>query len=221
MNSFEQYKEAAESKMQQLDYAEAEANWSAALQIAQYFGKQDTRYSYCLDSLAKVQACQQKYREAEHTYKQSIKIKEVVYGESTMEVAKTINLLAALYYEQKNYSLAQPLGERVLSIYKSILGPQHPAVATMANNLSRVYRKLGKFVEADELHKKAEEVKTKAAAQPEPEELKHSKKRISSLESICDICNKEYTGPACMSCTQAGIQPFDMSEALRPTRRQE
>ena len=50
---------------------------------------------------------------------------------------------------------AEPLYQRSLAIFEKALGPEHPDVATVLNNLAELYRAQGKYAEAEPLYKRA------------------------------------------------------------------
>ena len=79
----------------------------------------------------------------------SIEISEFVpendiEGGLYLDLAKTLNTLAAFYQEQANYAEAERLHQRVLTIREKALGPDHPEIAASLNNLAGVYRKEGR-----------------------------------------------------------------------------
>jgi tetratricopeptide (TPR) repeat protein len=63
-------------------------------------------------------------------------------------VAKSLNNLAELYRVQGKYAEAEPLCKRSLAMLEKALGPNHPDVATVCENMAKCYRNLGKEKEA-------------------------------------------------------------------------
>lgn len=147
MTTWDHYKGAAEAAAAQGDHATAEAMWTHALTFLEQTGQQDPKFALALDGLGKAYASQKRYSQAELTYARAIKLKEQLFGPVSIEVAKTCNLLAAIFYEQAKWNQTESLGQRALQIYQSTLGHEHPAVATMANNLARVRKKLEKAMQ--------------------------------------------------------------------------
>ena len=72
----------------------------------------------------------------------------------------SINNLAALYTAEKRYAEAEPLCKRSLAITESSLGPLHPNVAIVLDNLALIYRKTGKQSYAESTQKRATLIRT-------------------------------------------------------------
>jgi tetratricopeptide (TPR) repeat protein len=62
--------------------------------------------------------------------------------------------IARLYQEGK-YREAIPIAERLLSINKRVLGPEHPDTATSLNNLAGLYDEMGYYAKAESLFQQA------------------------------------------------------------------
>ncbi|NDY74971.1 tetratricopeptide repeat protein, partial [Desulfobacter hydrogenophilus] len=59
------------------------------------------------------------------------------------------------YESQGKYEEAEPLYQRALKIRETVLGPDHPSVATTLNNLAGLYESQGKYEEAEPLYQRA------------------------------------------------------------------
>ena len=57
----------------------------------------------------------------------------------SLAVATSLNNFAILYDKQGRYVAAEPLHKRALAISEKALGPDHPDVASILNNLSLLY----------------------------------------------------------------------------------
>jgi len=66
-------------------------------------------------------------------------------------VAQSLDNLAALYQAQGQYAAAETLLKRLLAISEKALGPEHPDVAMVFENMSDLYTKMGKTEEAKKL----------------------------------------------------------------------
>jgi hypothetical protein len=55
-------------------------------------------------------------------------------------VAKSLCGLALLYGDEARFDLAEPLLERALTICEKSLGPDHPDVADVLENMAYLYR---------------------------------------------------------------------------------
>ena len=63
-------------------------------------------------------------------------------------MARSLNNLASLYQAQGDYARAEPLYRRSLAIWEKALGPEHPDVATIRENLETLYRATKRSSEA-------------------------------------------------------------------------
>ncbi|MFC1572212.1 tetratricopeptide repeat protein [Candidatus Eisenbacteria bacterium] len=70
--------------------------------------------------------------------------------EPSIDVGSTLNALAVLHWRTANFSTADSLFRRSLSVYKALLGDVHPRVMRVLNNLAFVYHEQGKASEAEE-----------------------------------------------------------------------
>lgn len=81
----------------------------------------------------------------------------------------TLECLAEVLFKQRKYAQAEPLCARTLLIYEQTIGPEHPDVGILANNLAMLYHMQDKFEDAERLYKKALTVQTKALGSKHPE----------------------------------------------------
>ena len=56
---------------------------------------------------------------------------------------------------QGRYRQALPFAEEALRLGKEEFNPDHPAAATLLNNLAELYRVQGRYAEAESLHRRA------------------------------------------------------------------
>ncbi len=89
-------------------------------------------------------------------------IREKALGPDHLDVATSLNSLAALYRAKGDYAKAEPLYQRALSIREKALGPEHSDVATSLNNLAGLYRIKGEYGRAEPLYERALAIKEKA-----------------------------------------------------------
>ncbi len=68
-----------------------------------------------------------------------------------LEEAKRLSEQVNQLYNQGQYAAAIPLAEQALTIREKVLGPEHPDVATILNNLGGLYREQGNFSKAEPL----------------------------------------------------------------------
>ena len=71
----------------------------------------------------------------------SLSIRESLLGEQHLDVAQSLNNLAALYNDNKELIKAGVMYERVLKIRKALLPAHHPTVVSSIRNLGMLYHK--------------------------------------------------------------------------------
>lgn len=106
-----------------------------------------------------------RYDEAETYLKAAL---EEVEGDDSrdLDLAVSLNNLAAVYEAQGRYPEAEPFYIRSLAILERVLGPRDPSVGYGLNNLGALYESQGKHVEAEALYMRALEI-LKGALGPE------------------------------------------------------
>ena len=67
-----------------------------------------------------------------------------------------------VYKEEGRYADADPLYKRALATWKKALGPEHPDVAQLLNNLADLYLAQGRYADAEPLYKRALAIREKA-----------------------------------------------------------
>ena len=72
----------------------------------------------------------------------------------------SLNNLGRLYFAQGRYKESEPLFLRALRIDKRVLGPIHPNVATLLDNLAVIYANTGRKSDADKMEKRATEIRS-------------------------------------------------------------
>jgi tetratricopeptide (TPR) repeat protein len=86
--------------------------------------------------------------------------------------ATTVGLLANQYamflYARANYTQAEPLYQRALTIREKALGLEHPEVAASLNNLAELYRTQGQYEKAEPLYQRALAIREKALGPDHP-----------------------------------------------------
>jgi tetratricopeptide (TPR) repeat protein len=76
-------------------------------------------------------------------------------------VAISLNNLAELYRAQGKYSEAEPLYKRALVIWEKVLGPDHPHIATVLENMAEFYREIDREEEAKRLEERVKRIRSK------------------------------------------------------------
>jgi tetratricopeptide (TPR) repeat protein len=132
--SWQNYKTLGERATGSLNYPYAEAMWAMAVLISEEFGEKDPRYCFSIDWLSHVLLKQQKYALAERFLSRSWRLKTKVLGSSQLELARTLNTIAELYYLQGKYADAEQLCRRVYEVYVQQYGHDHPNTHTALSN---------------------------------------------------------------------------------------
>ena len=65
------------------------------------------------------------------------------------------------YQSQGRYADAEPLYKRALGVKEKILGPDHPDVASILDNLGMLFQAQGNYAEAEPLLEKSLNVRKK------------------------------------------------------------
>jgi tetratricopeptide (TPR) repeat protein len=84
------------------------------------------------------------------------------------EAGELLNWLAYYLKQVAQYAEAEPLYERAIAIGEKTLGPEHPDLAIMLNNLALLYSVQGKYDEAEPLLKRAFAIDEKALGPEDP-----------------------------------------------------
>jgi tetratricopeptide (TPR) repeat protein len=75
-------------------------------------------------------------------------------------VAISLNHLAELYQAQGKYSEAENLYKRALVIWEKALGPDHPHIATVLENMAGFYRKIDRADDAKRLEERVKRIRS-------------------------------------------------------------
>jgi tetratricopeptide (TPR) repeat protein len=83
-------------------------------------------------------------------YRQALTIRETLYGENSTELISTVEGLANLYSAERNLIAAEPVYLRLLALWESAVGKDHPMVAVTLDKLVVFYVKAGEPEKARE-----------------------------------------------------------------------
>jgi tetratricopeptide (TPR) repeat protein len=83
-------------------------------------------------------------------YRQALAIRETLYGENSSELISTVEGLANLYSAELNLIAAEPVYQRLLALWESAAGKDHPMVAVTLDKLVVFYVKEGQPEKARE-----------------------------------------------------------------------
>lgn len=71
----------------------------------------------------------------------SLEMRQRVLGADHPDCAQSLNNLAALHTERKEYEMAEDMYERALDIRKKALSPDHPSLAYTLKHLAILYKR--------------------------------------------------------------------------------
>jgi CHAT domain-containing protein len=107
--------------------------------------------------------------EAETFAQQSLRLGELEFGPEHEVVSLFLDILAALYENQRRYADAEPLYERSLAIREKALGADHPDVAESFINLASFYDIQGRYTDAEPLYVRSLAIMEKAVGPDHPD----------------------------------------------------
>lgn len=94
--------------------------------------------------------------------------KAMTFGESDPRLCVTLECLAEVLFKQARYDEALPYCLRVLAIYEKMLGPNHPDVGIVANNVAMIYHAREEYGNAEKYYKQALPIRSKALGGEHP-----------------------------------------------------
>ncbi|MFW9784669.1 MAG: tetratricopeptide repeat protein [Candidatus Heimdallarchaeota archaeon] len=95
------------------------------------------------------------YKQGANLVEEALKIRQQMFGNEHIEVAKSLNHLGELHYEKGEYNEAEQLFRKALIIRRKLLGDNHLDIATSLNDLAMALNEQGKRDEAEPLYREA------------------------------------------------------------------
>lgn len=239
--SWQNYKTLGERATGSLNYPYAEAMWAMAVLIAEEFGEKDPRYCFSIDWLSHVLLKQQKYELAERFLSRSWRLKTKVLGSSQLELARTLNTIAELYYLQGKWADAEQLCRRVYEVYVQQYGHDHPNTHTALSNAvlleqtnaarnaaaggapaqpaQQAQQSTGQpqaVQSSSSGYPTVQTAQQQAVAQPispsRPQPVKPTSERKKM--DVCESCGQPIEGEECVRCTSTTLRVYRMDERL-------
>ena len=84
-------------------------------------------------------------------------------------LVEPLNAVMMIHYRQAQYAKAEEVSRRILSISEKTLGPDHPYVATVLNNLATFLQNQGSYAEARPLLERSLAIFEKALGPEHPD----------------------------------------------------
>jgi CHAT domain-containing protein/Tfp pilus assembly protein PilF len=99
----------------------------------------------------------------------ALEIREKALGPEHAAVTRSLNYLASLYEDKRDYAKAEPLYRRALTIQEKMLGPEHAAVTRSLNHLASLYHDKGDYANAEPLYQRALTIMEKTLGPEHPD----------------------------------------------------
>jgi tetratricopeptide (TPR) repeat protein len=146
---------------QQVPYGEAEATYRAQIKKAKEdYGPEDPHVVRPMRNLAMLYRNLGKYSAAEPLLHRSLAIMEKA-DPANIEISAVLELLGGVYEVQGRYEAAELILLRSLTIRERALGPDHPHVTPLLEQMAMLYRKLGRTREARMFEERAKLVRAR------------------------------------------------------------
>ena len=86
----------------------------------------------------------------DETYRQALVIREMLFGKDSSELISTVEGLADAYTAEGEYVAAEPVYLRLIALWESLVGTEHPMIALTLDKLVVLYQKSGEADKARE-----------------------------------------------------------------------
>ncbi len=108
-------------------------------------------------------------QEARALFERALEICERALGPDDPDTAWSLNNLALILTDQRDFGLARPLFERALAISEKSFGPEHPTTAACLNNLAGLLAASRDFASALPLFERALEITERRLGRGDPD----------------------------------------------------
>ena len=120
--------------------------------------------------------------EAEALARESLAMKQRLFGEKNDEVATSLNTLAVILVREGRPAEAEPLLRRSIALRRTLDGPLSPGLAQAINNLAVLLADEGRLPEAEALHRQSLVMRRKLYPEGHPD-LRRSLERLGELRA--------------------------------------
>jgi tetratricopeptide (TPR) repeat protein len=131
---------AGQIARQQGNKAEAEKQFSKAVEIAEKSGPSDDRLAVTLNNLSQLEMVDRKHDQAIDHAKKGLEITERTLGKDHMMTAIALDTLAGVYSYEHDYTRAEPIAKRSLALKERIFGKNDPRLASTLSILISMYK---------------------------------------------------------------------------------
>lgn len=159
---------AGRAALGRADYPNAEYQLWEALKEAEVFGGESDQMIESAEVLADCLMQMAKYDDAEQLMLGLADIQSRRLGANNMRTARTLVLLAELYYAKGEYARAEPFAQSGLKCYESTLGSGNDETIRLTAYMAYIFHAQQKFAQAEPYYEKAMSASIKnMAANPE------------------------------------------------------
>ncbi len=141
---------AAEIRIAQKRYADAEALARRAVDMAETSGAQPRKRALALNNLAQALRFERRYDEAEPLYAEALGLLD-----GTPESAEVLANFAGLQHDREREARAVEYYRRALNVMDGSVGPEHPEPALVRTRLADVRRAQGHYSESLDLYRQS------------------------------------------------------------------
>lgn len=147
--------DAGRSALARADYPNAEYQLWEALREAEVFGGESDQMIESAELLADCLMQMTKYEDAEQLMLGLADIQSRRLGASNVRTARTLVMLAELYYAKGEYARAEPFAQSGLKCYESTLGPGDDETVRLTSYMAYIFHAQQKFAQAEPYYEKA------------------------------------------------------------------
>jgi len=169
--SYQQAKEAGNAAFGKANYAEAAKHFKEASKAAEKFDAEDPRLSEALNDLGNMYFREDYYPEAEHAFKNALRLRTDIFGKSSLPAAESMADLGMVYCVENKIAQAQQLLDDALAIRKANAGADSLAYADSLKDLAALYNKIGREKDAFSSLQKAMNIRSKTLGSMDPGNL--------------------------------------------------
>jgi class 3 adenylate cyclase/serine/threonine protein kinase len=138
-------------------FDEAERQLAQAVEIRRSFGESSGELAQLLEDYGAIKWTQNHLEESHKLFTESLQMRKAIYGEESLEVASSLNYLAANLDKQEKHKDAESLYRQALGLRERLAtGPRRiDLIARSTNNLGTCLRSQERFTDAIQLFEKA------------------------------------------------------------------
>ena len=114
-------------------------------------------------------------------------------GSNNPMLILTLERLAEVCYQERQFALGAPVCRRLLAIYESLYGAEHLSVGIMACNLGMIYHAWHKYADAEPQYSLALQIKQKSLGSNHPDVIVLKKQYADLLQSATATKSGRWT----------------------------